>query len=82
MFVRCLWCFFIHNIQSWYRNTIAGSPLGERIFIFFEKIFYFFNKKSVKLTLDGLDIKILQQLIYSILFFVLIIFTFLHFLLF
>jgi hypothetical protein len=42
-----------------YRNTIAGSPPGERIFIFFEKIrfasqklnfsiFHFLAKKSVK----------------------------------
>jgi hypothetical protein len=47
-----------------YRNTIAGLPLGERIFTFFEKksfasqklnfsILYFSKKKSVKMTLNS-----------------------------
>ena len=50
-----------------YRNTIAGSSPGERIFIYFEKIklasqkieflnFCYLAKKKVKMTLNGLEI--------------------------
>ena len=49
-----------------YRNTIADSFLGERIIVFFEKTrirlsenwisqFSFFSKKSIKVTLNGLE---------------------------
>ena len=58
-----------------YRDTIAGSPPGERI-IFFEKIRYasqklnfsnfFLAKKSIKMTLNSPEVKtMLQKIIYS-----------------
>ena len=65
----------------WYHNTIAGSSPSERIFIYFEQIrfasqkieflnFCFLAKKSIKMTLNILEINFfLHKLIYSILFF-------------
>ena len=54
-----------HPPMNHYRNTIAGSSLGKWIFICFEKIRFasqqtefliYLSKKSVKMTLNGLDI--------------------------
>jgi len=52
--------------KEYYRNTIAGLPPSERIFIFFEKIrfasqkwisqFCFFAKILVKMTLNSLEV--------------------------
>jgi hypothetical protein len=48
-----------------YRNTIAGSPPGKRIFVFFEKIRFasqklnfsiFLANKLVKMTLNSLEV--------------------------
>jgi hypothetical protein len=54
-------------LEGAYRNTIAGSPPGERIFIYFEKIrfasqelilsiFCILAKISVKMTLNSLEV--------------------------
>ena len=53
--------------RALYHNTIAGSPLGERIFHFFEKIrftsqklnfsnLFLFLAKKVKIALNNLEV--------------------------
>ena len=78
--------------ETYYRNSIAGSPHGEQIFIYFEKIrfasqklnfliFVFSKNKSVKMTSNSLEVtKCCKKLIYFI--FILFVFKFLLYLLF
>ena len=61
-------CDEYSTILGPYRKTIAGSPPHERIYFFFEKIkfasqklnlsiFVFQQKKSIKMTLNSLEVK-------------------------
>ena len=79
--VYCMWRVFVKlNPCIFYRNTIAGSSLGEQICNFFGKIgsplkklnfsnFVFKQKKSVKMTLNGLETTKIAKNSLSFLFF-------------